>query len=1207
MKKLFTKENLVNLSLILYILSILLDLHIFYNPVSTIIRVLFISIIFLIIYFKFGNKKDRRILLSYFILLFIYIILHLFSTSEFNIGFNITYNMYEELLYFLKMSMHILIIYSIYKLSISKEKFYKAIEISTLLIVLNIIICNIFKIGYTSYDFNSISYNIFDWFTKDINFLEASSKGYFHLTNQISAILILDMSIMLICIKEKQKIINTTTLFLTIIALFMLGTRISTYSIFIILGVSLIVYILTGIKDRSIKKSFVLTHIILLLISLILYFKCPLISRNEFYSEKYKESEKKTEDVDLEDNIELNDEEFKDLLKDFNIDPKFYNEYYPLEQDREFYENFIENDLSKVSNVRFLEKSIIERIKSLNDNKYDNLFGIGYSRMMNVFNIESDFVAQYYSIGVLGSIIILGVYILLLLYSYFKSLFNLKKHFNYINCMFLFILTYFLITAYCTGNILNSISCIIPYSFILGYYLSLLNKKEKTEYEYILGFKTSTKNEKEILKEIFKSEEQVILYNINPLIIMNFYKNKKAVKEFNKQNLNIPDGNGIILTSKLTSGCLTNTIPGVELFESICKESVKHKYKIYLYGAKQNSVYNTKVGLESKYKGIKIVGYKNGYTKEKEVLEDILKKKPDILFVALGSPKQENFIIKNKSKLKKIKIIMPVGGTFDVISKNTKRAPLIIRDLKLEWLYRMIKEPKLFKNFGKYIKYFFTVLFFNNHYNKKVISKEKKVVKEKSYKLRKVLGYLCVALPLLILLSVLWANKTFGNPDIDEILFTMTNSLNGTDMNIILSYCLYALLPVILFTIIYIILLKITKRNEKFNKIYLIIILFGIVMCGFTSLYVERRFSIKEYVSSNRTSTEFIEKNYVATDLDNIKFPEDKNNLIVIYLESMEMTFSSKENGGSYDFNYIPNLTKLAQENINFSNSEFLGGANSISSLSWTTAGLIATTSGLPIKTSFRNANDQIFVFPNINALGNVMQENGYNMEFMLGSDASFGGMENYLLAHGNYKIFDLRYAKENNLLKDIKLTSWGISDRDLFELSKKELVNLSNQDKPFYFSLMTIDTHAPEGTSYKDCKSVSEDKYFNSIYCADITINSFINWLKEQDFYENTTIVLTGDHLSMSSLVEVDNRSIYNVIINSKVEPENDKNRLFTNLDMYPTILASLGVEIEENQLGLGVNLFSNKKTLAEKYTFVEFVTQMSYYSRFYNDELLN
>ena len=92
-----------------------------------------------------------------------------------------------------------------------------------------------------------------------------------------------------------------------------------------------------------------------------------------------------------------------------------------------------------------------------------------------------------------------------------------------------------------------------------------------------------------------------------------------------------------------------------------------------------------------------------------------------------------------------------------------------------------------------------------------------------------------------------------------------------------------------------------------------------------------------------------------------------------------------------------------------------------------------------------------------------------------------------------------------------------------------------------------------------------------------------------------------------MSSLVEVDNRSIYNVIINSKVEPENDKNRLFTNLDMYPTILASLGVEIEENQLGLGVNLFSNKKTLAEKYTFVEFVTQMSYYSRFYNDELLN
>ena len=215
------------------------------------------------------------------------------------------------------------------------------------------------------------------------------------------------------------------------------------------------------------------------------------------------------------------------------------------------------------------------------------------------------------------------------------------------------------------------------------------------------------------------SEKQNIIYNINPLILMNFYKDIKSVDEFNKENYNIPDGNGIVLSSKLTSGNINKSIPGVELFEKICHFSVKKKYKIYLYGAKQGSVYNTKVGLETKYKGIKIVGFKNGYISEKEAVNDIIKTKPDILFVALGSPKQEKFIMKNKNKFKNIKIIMPVGGTFDVVSKNTLRAPLIYWNLKLEWLYRMIKEPKRFKQLGTLFKYMLTILFLNTYYNRK--------------------------------------------------------------------------------------------------------------------------------------------------------------------------------------------------------------------------------------------------------------------------------------------------------------------------------------------------------------------------------------------------------------------------------------------------------------------------------------------------------
>lgn len=324
----------------------------------------------------------------------------------------------------------------------------------------------------------------------------------------------------------------------------------------------------------------------------------------------------------------------------------------------------------------------------------------------------------------------------------------------------------------------------------------------------------------------------------------------------------------------------------------------------------------------------------------------------------------------------------------------------------------------------------------------------------------------------------------------------------------------------------------------------------------------------------------------------------------------MESTFADKSSGGVYDKNYITKLTKLAKENLSFSNKEegFIGGAYTAPGLSWTMSGLVATTAGIPIKTQFENANEHKFLYPNIITLGDIMSKNGYNLSFMLGSDATFSGIEDYLYAHGNYKIYDLDYFKDNKLVKKSDLVEWGLKDRDLFEHAKTELTSLSKEDKPFYFSLMTIDTHAPKGVIYKDCKSVSNKKYINTIACADTTIMDFIDWLSEQDFYKNTTIVLTGDHISMSKVVDYKDseRNIYNVFINAKTSPSKQYNRLFTNIDMFPTILGSLGVKIECDTLGLGTNLFSDKETLVESYGYFNYYNKISYYSEFYDKEIL-
>ena len=475
---------------------------------------------------------------------------------------------------------------------------------------------------------------------------------------------------------------------------------------------------------------------------------------------------------------------------------------------------------------------------------------------------------------------------------------------------------------------------------------------------------------------------------------------------------------------------------------------------------------------------------------------------------------------------------------------------------------------------------------------------------------KKIFAYILVVIPLIVLFLLMWTKEYYGNTKLDEIIFVLLTPVAGTSVELVLDAAMYTLIPVMLYTVIFLILHELSKKHKFISKIFTFLIIAGLLLTCYTVCYINDAFKVKDYIDKRVTSNDFIENNYTKAEYDNIVFPSDKNNLIVIYLESMESTFADKSSGGVYDKNYITKLTKLAKENLSFSNKDegLIGGAYTAPGLSWTMSGLVATTAGVPIKTQFDNANEHKFLYPNIITLGDIMSKNGYNLSFMLGSDATFSGIEDYLYAHGNYKILDLDYFKENKLVKKSDLVEWGLKDRDLFEQAKTELTFLSKEDKPFYFSLMTIDTHAPKGVTYKDCKSVSNKKYIDTIACADTTITDFIDWLKEQDFYKNTTIVLTGDHISMSKVVDYKDseRNIYNVFINAKTSPSKQYNRLFTNIDMFPTILGSLGVKIKGDTLGLGTNLFSDKETVVERYGYENYYNKISYYSEFYDKEIL-
>ena len=219
----------------------------------------------------------------------------------------------------------------------------------------------------------------------------------------------------------------------------------------------------------------------------------------------------------------------------------------------------------------------------------------------------------------------------------------------------------------------------------------------KNRKENILGFDVCSTNKEQLLEEImndFEKGESLIIININPEIVVKNYENDEMKKQFNDEKYQIPDGIGIVYASKIQKGRIEERITGIDFMLKICEKSSYYNGKIFLYGAKPEIAEKAKDELEKQYPDINIVGTCDGYTKEEIVINKIKDSNANILFVGLGSPKQEEFIFRNKDKLSNIKIFMPVGGSFDVISNTLKRAPKWMIKANLEWLYRLLKQPQ---------------------------------------------------------------------------------------------------------------------------------------------------------------------------------------------------------------------------------------------------------------------------------------------------------------------------------------------------------------------------------------------------------------------------------------------------------------------------------------------------------------------------------
>ena len=472
---------------------------------------------------------------------------------------------------------------------------------------------------------------------------------------------------------------------------------------------------------------------------------------------------------------------------------------------------------------------------------------------------------------------------------------------------------------------------------------------------------------------------------------------------------------------------------------------------------------------------------------------------------------------------------------------------------------------------------------------------------------------------LLFFLTIWMANK-YDKVTLDQFIYAAKSSAAGANRSLMNSAKVRVGVFGVVATILELLLYRgcvAAVRRVKAGRFAKFVVRRAVALAMAVLVFAAGLFTVKlnlvRFVSAAATESEFIEDHYVDPNLAQLNFPDEKRNLVYIFLESMENTFGETEAGGPIYDNFIPELTQLAQENVNFSHDDGLGGALTFSGTTWTAAAMVTQTSGINVQVPLdaEYFGGEHGYMPGVVSLGELLEREGYNQTLLVGSDAEFGGRDAYFTEHGNYNIVDMNTLKDRGWLPMDYRVWWGFEDAKLFAAAKLELSALAAQGEPFNFTLLTCDTHFPDGYRCQECQNEYPERYPTVMRCSSRMVCDFVEWIQEQPFYENTTIVISGDHMTMDpDFMEGANedyvRTIYNCIINPAVEPVNEKNREFGTFDMFPTTLAAMGVQIEGDRLGLGTNLFSDKQTLCEMYGFEALDWELQKKSEFYEDRFL-
>lgn len=479
-----------------------LDLSIFYHgwlantvpfTLPTIIRVA--ALIVLICMFLSEKQnwrlKKNKWLLLYLLLFIIYSGAHLFHNQHF---YSISSSSYGysaagEAFYLLRLLLPLLLIFFTFYSDFRSQQFQKVIYCLSTFFSSVIVLTNLLQISLRSYGNGLISKNIFFWYDQSIGYSHLASKGWFNFANMVSAVLLMLLPLLLYYLTISFSGKNMLITSLHALAMIMLGTKVALFGLILALVLNFVVWLFHCfiLKNATFNKKAALFLGAIFLIALALTPISPTLQRYRYEQYLAQHSNKNTASLTrkLKTNLTRKNGSTQkayaqkfvgDHYQDYSLNKRFVVKSYPYQRDPLFWTQIMQLPGQTRLKNRYLEKAMLDKVVATNNNHWDRFLGIGFMRQTHIFNLERDFTAQTYSLGILGSTLLLGPYLIILLMGIVYWL--KKKDFRiYLHSSLLLAISYLLLAAFSSGNVIDFPTANLILAFTEGFLLIEIKKE----------------------------------------------------------------------------------------------------------------------------------------------------------------------------------------------------------------------------------------------------------------------------------------------------------------------------------------------------------------------------------------------------------------------------------------------------------------------------------------------------------------------------------------------------------------------------------------------------------------------------------------------------------------------------------------------------------------------------------------------------------